>query len=464
MIFDSFSVRSYTFTMPFAKIAHLRTFAEIQCDCDQNELKQALLDQLPGTFWFIEEIPQPVPIYDPLDYFWTLQILDSNNWMWHLERINAAGAWDYTHGNPQIRIAVIDEPPDIEHPDLITQIYPHHDPLTLNTYNSFNLFKQNLFHGTVVASFAAARTIEQPTNDSLNGQLASIGFNSSMIAYSNSGGLPKVVHASTVLGADVIHISWMNGTSYDPDWDTVYRPAIKEILGNGTCLVAAAGNGFCTTWYTSQLNEEAFWGFCDSIPPDFASFSAPYPFHPRYDPRIIMVTSTDSNDNHTLLGDTVLNRTHSHFPEVDVCSPGWKVMGAGLTYWRDPQTGDTVKNPWPYYGSWEGTSFATPIVSGLCALIKSINPCLSPEQIQDIIKSTTDPVQDGNLYPGKIGTGRINAYEAVKNAQENYGYEEYTIENGQDITWTSDVQAKRISIEWGRQVNHQIHGLHVAWQ
>lgn len=35
-IFESFSVQSYAFTMPFAKTEHLRKFAEIQCDSDWN--------------------------------------------------------------------------------------------------------------------------------------------------------------------------------------------------------------------------------------------------------------------------------------------------------------------------------------------------------------------------------------------------------------------------------------------
>ncbi len=65
-------------------------------------------------------------------------------------------------------------------------------------------------YGAKVILTSAARTIEQPSDDSLNGQLAAIGFNSKMIAYDAVGeDISKVVHASTVMGASVINISWM---------------------------------------------------------------------------------------------------------------------------------------------------------------------------------------------------------------------------------------------------------------
>jgi subtilisin family serine protease len=311
---------------------------------------------------------------------------------------------------------------DIEHPDLASQVYPHLDPYSNVEFNSFLLFKRGYWHGTTVASFAAAKTAETGTNPSPNGELASIGFNSKLVSYYDIG-LERALHASTVMGCDVVNNSWMSLGLPGPGLDSTYSTAIQEILNNGTVILVGAGNGFCVTWY----NDDESWTNCDSIPPDFEYFSPSYPFHPKYDSTIIIVTSTDSLDNHTLYGDTVLNRTHSHFPEIDVCSPGHNVMGASLTYTVDTVTGDTVKSGWPYFGSYGGTSFATPIVSGLCALIKSINPCLTPAQIEEILKLTADPVADANLYPGMLGAGRINAYHAVKYAQENYGYEEYVI-------------------------------------
>jgi subtilisin family serine protease len=439
-LLSQFNVSSYNQVMWFAKTPSLRDIYEIDCQCNEAELKDILESHFANLFSFVEQIPILVQAYEPEDYMWT----DHQDWIWHLPKIQADSAWDITIGNPQIRIGIIEEGIDIEHPDLAFQTFPYYDPYSGEEFNSLNLFKYNLFHGTTVASFAAARTAETGTNPSPNGQLASIGFNSKLIGYDGLG-MPRVLHASTVMGADVVNCSWMSMGSISPSLDSINEKVIKEVTGNGTVIVAAAGNGFCSTWYNDTEN----WFFCDSVPLDFDYFSAPYPFNPKYDSTIILVTSTDSLDNHTLYGDTIVNRTHSHYPEVDICSPGHNIMGATLTYEVDTISGDTVKKEWPYYGSFSGTSFATPIVSGVCALIKSINPCLTPAQVEEIIKLTADPVNDENHYPGLLGAGRINAYHAVKYAQDNYGYDEFIIHNGQDTTWQTDLQAKKITIESG---------------
>ena len=77
------------------------------------------------------------------------------------------------------------------------------------------------------------------------------------------------------------------------------------------------------------------------------------------------------------------------------------------------------------YENFPGTSAAAPQVAGVVALMKSINPCISPGEISEIIKSTA--IKSGgynyNWNPSKpghskeLGYGRINAFEAVKLAQ-----------------------------------------------
>lgn len=75
---------------------------------------------------------------------------------------------------------------------------------------------------------------------------------------------------------------------------------------------------------------------------------------------------------------------------------------------------DGTPNSWPYYGDCTGTSFAAPIVAGVCALMKSIDPCLTPTLAKNIIRSNADPVLDASSYPGMVGAGRINAERCVK--------------------------------------------------
>ena len=67
------------------------------------------------------------------------------------------------------------------------------------------------------------------------------------------------------------------------------------------------------------------------------------------------------------------------------------------------------------YGSWYGTSFSSPIVAGVAALVLSINPQLTNTQIVDILKKTSDDL--GSVgYDVYFGYGRVNAYRALQQA------------------------------------------------
>ncbi len=64
------------------------------------------------------------------------------------------------------------------------------------------------------------------------------------------------------------------------------------------------------------------------------------------------------------------------------------------------------------YGYWNGTSFASPLAAGVAALVMSVDPALTGENVLEIMKATAEDLGD----PGKdsvYGWGRINAYRAV---------------------------------------------------
>jgi hypothetical protein len=67
------------------------------------------------------------------------------------------------------------------------------------------------------------------------------------------------------------------------------------------------------------------------------------------------------------------------------------------------------------YGYNAGTSMATPMVSGIAALILSVNSSLTPSQVRDIVVQTADdkgPAGFDTVY----GWGRVNAFRAVSKA------------------------------------------------
>ena len=112
---------------------------------------------------------------------------------------------------------------------------------------------------------------------------------------------------------------------------------------------------------------------------------------------VLCVASTTSAD---------IKSGFSNFgPEVDVSAPGSSIRS-------------TVSNHYsPGYAIYGGTSMATPHVVGLVGLIRSLNPLLTREEVFDIIKNSADPIDGYNdpIYAGKLGTGRINAYNSVQN-------------------------------------------------
>ena len=65
----------------------------------------------------------------------------------------------------------------------------------------------------------------------------------------------------------------------------------------------------------------------------------------------------------------------------------------------------------PYYDYLNGTSFSAPMVTGVAALMKSINPSLTGIQIRNFILNNVDKYTD---FTGKCVTGgRLNAFKAV---------------------------------------------------
>lgn len=86
---------------------------------------------------------------------------------------------------------------------------------------------------------------------------------------------------------------------------------------------------------------------------------------------------------------------------IDVCAPGNLI-----------ETTSTNQ----HYCTFSGTSFATPLVSGLAAMIFSINPDLTSTKVKEIILDTANPHFDG--YEARMGRGVIDCEAAIRSAHE----------------------------------------------
>ena len=125
----------------------------------------------------------------------------------------------------------------------------------------------------------------------------------------------------------------------------------------------------------------------------------------------------------------------SHGPDIngnmkpDITAPGGMIAGATSSYdpiylpggpeyasfavskYLSPRNSRIY-----YYGIGQGTSFASPVVSGIVALMLQMNPTLSPERIKEILYKTAIKDNFTTLTPDPSlwGAGKINAYAAVK--------------------------------------------------
>lgn len=124
----------YEQAMPFAKTPELLKIHEIRCESQYNidDVFNDLTSTFTGVFDHFSKfkVTDTVLLYDPIDPMYNMT--NDSLWLWHLKIIQANLAWDFTKGDPNVKTAVIDLEPDVDHPDLFNTIEPHFDPLIPN--------------------------------------------------------------------------------------------------------------------------------------------------------------------------------------------------------------------------------------------------------------------------------------------------------------------------------------------
>lgn len=255
-------------------------------------------------------------------------------------------------------------------------------------------------HGTMVASVAAAA--------SNNSQLiAGLNHNAKLMnlrvldgyGSTDTSLVTAAVRYATTKGATVINLSLAATDCSVNQSDPVLEAALSAAKAAGITVVAAAGNE-------------------GRISPGNVCF-------PGSSPSVIGVGATDINDNLAVF---------SNFgPELDVSAPGVNVYvdNAPSTY-----------QPFDSYRSVSGTSFSSPYVAGLAALIKTAAPSVSPDDVYRFITQQADkvPGMQGADRTDQFGYGRINAYRSLRATQLTHpdgvlftqaGGAVYLVENGQ---------------------------------
>ena len=272
---------------------------------------------------------------------------------WHLAKIQALQAWDITVGASNVVIAVLDSGINAGHPDLAGRILPGYDFVN-NDGDSADDFG----HGTAVAG-----TVIAGGNNGIG--VAGVAFGCTVLPVKVMDASGTASHSTIAQGIEyaVQQGARIINLSLGGDWpSSTLQNAVNDAWSNNVVVVAAAGNNGSTL--------PQYPGACDHV---------------------LAVAASEPDDARSWFS--------SYGPYVTLYAPGDNIW----TTQRD------LTNP---YGAWSGTSFSSPVVAGVAALVLSLNPSLSNTQIVDVLKQTADDLGPAG-YDSMFAYGRVNAFRAV---------------------------------------------------
>jgi serine protease len=333
--------------------------------------------------------------------------------------INAPNAWSKTMGSKNVVVAVIDSG-ITAHPDLDNQVLPGYDFVSdVNSSNDGDGWDANnsdpgdyfgnetsSWHGTHVAGIIAAQSNSiGVTGIAPNVKIQPIralgtdgGNSSDLIAALHwAAGIHVAGVPDNKTPAQVVNLS-MGTDSYTPcrlrgQTTGATEDALAELKTAGVTAISAAGN-FNVPAY------ESYPGNCF--------------------PTINVGATAFSGDRASYSNYSVLD-TNGQMVGVDISAPGGDSKFPGDspagTFGKIVSTlndGTTVPGA-PIYKGEEGTSMATPVVAGVVALIYSVRPKITFDQVWDVLKSTVTPFPEGSTCAVKLncGAGIVNAGAAV---------------------------------------------------
>ncbi|MEW4923275.1 S8 family serine peptidase [Algibacter sp. 2305UL17-15] len=325
---------------------------------------------------------------------------------WYLTNINMFQAWDFAIGTPNITVSVLDSGTDWTHTDLGigNDIYQNihlnqgedvwSDPNNPSTGNGLDDDNNGFIddwkgwnyannsndtrtmnpHGTQVAGIVGAKTNNNRGISGLAGGNNQEGIKILPYCIGVIAPVGALIDDAIIdavdNGANVIQMSLHVGPSNAID------TAIQYATDNDVVVVCASGNS------TPAIAVQ----------------------YPASNNNIISVGATDQNDTRANFSNFGNN--------LDIVAPG---VGIHTTTLSDN------------YIAVDGTSFAAPQVSGVAALILSINPNLTAQEVRNIIESTAQKVggyayattsgRNNGTWDDEMGYGLLNAHQAVLAAQ-----------------------------------------------
>lgn len=287
----------------------------------------------------------------------------NKNKRWHLDAINAEQVWGKNMGDNKVIVAIVDNGFDLNHEEFKGKIVRPYNVLT----KSSKVTKSTDNHGTHVAGIAIANSNDK----GLLGVAPLCSFMPIQVSHENNpvsitAVLDGILYA-IYQGADVINVSialsFAEGAgaisvseqqqliaNYYKEEERMWSKVFQIAEAKKTVIVVAAGN--------------------DNI------LAGIDPIHRNNS--VITVSAVDKDNR------GVFKSSFSNFGKfTTISAPGVQIYSA------------LNENN---YGIMDGTSMATPIVTGAVALLKSHNRLLTPKEIKEMLVNSAQPI-DNKIGP-----------------------------------------------------------------
>ena len=292
--------------------------------------------------------------------------------------IDAPEAWAITTGSTSVTVAVIDDGIDASHEDMPT-------PLTGYTPANNGDGTPDVSddgHGQLVAGLIVAQHDNNLVGKGVAPGVSYFSVNIFASGTSNSDVADGITWAVNQ-GADILSNSWgWSSCSYnDASVTSAFSNAATNGRGGLGCviLVASGNDSYSCVAYPANLSTVFGVGGIsgDAERSNFSNYGSD------------LDICAPSDDNWS-----------GGYPSGDYGYPSTDRMG---------NLGWTNSSVYYYFG---GTSGATPLVSGVAALVLSVDATLTKSEVENILTSTAN-TSFSDYNSNEYGAGMVNAYDAV---------------------------------------------------
>ena len=311
-----------------------------------------------------------------------------------LRQLRLPEAWDQIKsesGTPKVVIAIIDGGGEWRHEDLHANVWTNEDEIPSNGIDDDKNGFIDDVHG---ANFGNG----DDANNDPTGRPGAIGraHGTSVAGVANAVADNGIGIAGAAWNADLMHINASGAGSDDP---TNGYEAILYAAANGADIINTSwgatleeAGGPKIVIQTLDLATDMGSLIVASAGNDAGNFDV-FPEYPARHPRVLSVGATEKT-----------TRRRAFFSNygrlVNVFAPGEKIVTTG------------VNNG---YVEEEGTSFSSPLVAGVAALVKTRFPDMSPDSLREHIRLSSENIDAENPdYAGNLGRGLVNAEAAVQ--------------------------------------------------